>query len=1195
MKQKTLLFSWLLAMLFSIVGASPAWGDVVNGDIFERISEVGDLSDGDEIIFVNQAETYACGTTQNTNNRTPVSISVTDHSYTYASSDNVQVFVVKINSSGKFGFHTGSGYIYSASSSSNNLKTNTTASSTDPSGTAAWTLSVSNNVFSATNVSNTSYYLAFNGTSYFSQYKSGQSKPYIFKKADVEDYAITGTSSNNSYGTVSVEGNVITATPADGYRVSTSTAYTITSGNSNVSNVAQVGNVFTVTATGDCTIQINFETIPTHTVTITSPTGGTLTVKNGEDVVSSGSSVREGTELTIIPEADNSHRFTKWIATVGGAGTDYTDVFSYTISSADVTFSATFEEVVKYAVNWSVNGNVTTAYYEEDESIVFPDDPADINGMTFVGWYGNTYSHASTAPTFVSTSTTMGNADVTYYAVFAEASEGDAVSVTDNLTRATTGVSSGTTTYSAWSGKTGASGAIYAGQSAGGNDAIQIRNQTPSGIITTTSGGKAKKVVIDWSTSTSSGRSVTVYGSNSAYTSTTNLYSSSTYGTELGTISYGTSTELSISGDYAYIGLKAGGALYMDKVSVTWESGTTYTYSNFCTTVSALPKPIITLSTTSIDMTWGDTDKTLTASATMGGEDFEDDITLTSSSANLTIDGSGNIRCNVPGDYTITASIAAKAEEYQAANDVVCNITVGKQNAAVSFGEATIQKLISDGSYTQTATKSPEGAGAVTYTISPSGNTINSSTGAVTLTTTGNYTVTATAAANTLYNEAVGSYTLQVRTTPTITVSDDNVAYGTDYEVDDSRITGGAITVTSSNISVATVDGLTITPVAVGSTIITVSTADNDTYVAGEESFTLTVTAPVGSTTKPDASPIVLFNETFNKSNGTGGRDDLYDGNVGTSSLSDKLDETWSIIGSNGASKCIKLGTSSATGTVKTGVVSLTGAGTLSYSAAGWSSGTNTVQVSATGATVSGDVNVTMSNSTWSDYTVNLTEATGSVQLTFSIKRGFLDDVKVTKPGVDISSITATIPSSGFGTYCCQYPLDLPANNEDYKAYIITAVEGNNVTFTKISGEIKGGVPFILYGTAGNYDLPVAAESETIPSGNMLTGTLAPTYITSETGANYNFGLSGGKFKKLNPGVLPANKAYLSVPKSNFTDGAREFNFIFEDGETTGIESITPAHSPSEGTQVFYDLQGRKVSKPSRGLYIVNGRKVVVK
>ena len=177
--------------------------DAATGDTYAKVTNASDLKDGDLIIFVKQDGTQACGTTQNTNNRTPVNISLTNSKYIKTASDNVQEFVVKAGStSGQFGFHTGSGYIYSASGSSNNLKTNTTAASTKPTGTAAWTISISSGVATVLNASNTSYYLAFNGTSYFSQYKSGQSKTTIYKKEAVQTWTVSFAVNTAGYGTV---------------------------------------------------------------------------------------------------------------------------------------------------------------------------------------------------------------------------------------------------------------------------------------------------------------------------------------------------------------------------------------------------------------------------------------------------------------------------------------------------------------------------------------------------------------------------------------------------------------------------------------------------------------------------------------------------------------------------------------------------------------------------------------------------------------------------------------------------------------------------------------------------------------------------------------------------------------------------------------------------------------------------------
>ncbi len=146
-----------------------------------------------------------------------------------------------------------------------------------------------------------------------------------------------------------------------------------------------------------------------------------------------------------------------------------------------------------------------------------------------------------------------------------------AATVTDTLNYAFTGISG--TGYAEWSGKTSESDAVYAGQSGGANNSIQLRsNNSNSGIVTTKSGGKAKKVTVTWEGNTQSGRTLTVYGQNSAYSQATDLYNASSQGTSLGTIVCGTSTELTISGDYEFIGMRsASGAMYLSEVKIDWE------------------------------------------------------------------------------------------------------------------------------------------------------------------------------------------------------------------------------------------------------------------------------------------------------------------------------------------------------------------------------------------------------------------------------------------------------------------------------------------------------------------------------------------------------------------------------------------------------------------------------------------------
>ncbi len=138
----------------------------------------------------------------------------------------------------------------------------------------------------------------------------------------------------------------------------------------------------------------------------------------------------------------------------------------------------------------------------------------------------------------------------------------------------------GQTSYGDWSGKSGGStDAVYAGNSTKSNNgAIQMRSSNSnSGIVTTASGGTIKSVTVTWNTTDlgSTARTLDVYAKTTAYSDATDLYSSSTQGTKIGSISYTNSTTyettLSITGDYTYVGVRSNsGALYLTDISFEW-------------------------------------------------------------------------------------------------------------------------------------------------------------------------------------------------------------------------------------------------------------------------------------------------------------------------------------------------------------------------------------------------------------------------------------------------------------------------------------------------------------------------------------------------------------------------------------------------------------------------------------------------
>lgn len=277
------------------------------------------------------------------------------------------------------------------------------------------------------------------------------------------------------------------------------------------------------------------------------------------------------------------------VVTVKGKVKKYNDTPEFDKNNHLVSF--TRPEKPKHTVAFYQNGEkLRTEEVEEGAAIEFPTAEETIYGKKFVGWLTKEIDGTADQASPI-TAATMGNADVTYYAVYANVTPGTKEEVTDELTYSLIGITG--SSYTEWSNKTVAtSNAVYAGQSAGGNTSIQLRATSPSGVITTTSGGKATKVVVTWNSNTAAGRTLNIYGSNTAYTAATDLYGENA-GSLLGTIVNGTSTELTINENYEYVGLRsASGALYLDNITITWESGTPASYSDYCTTVES-EEPVV--------------------------------------------------------------------------------------------------------------------------------------------------------------------------------------------------------------------------------------------------------------------------------------------------------------------------------------------------------------------------------------------------------------------------------------------------------------------------------------------------------------------------------------------------------------------------------------------------------------------------
>ena len=210
-------------------------------------------------------------------------------------------------------------------------------------------------------------------------------------------------------------------------------------------------------------------------------------------------------------------------------------------------------------------------------------------------------------------------------------------------------------------------------------------------------------------------------------------------------------------------------------------------------------------------------------------------------------------------------------------------------------------------------------------------------------------------------------------------------------------------------------------------------------------------------------------------------------------------------------------------------------------------------------------------------YTVN---ADG--QVTFTMARyGYLQSITIRR-----ASVPAKITSStGFATLYTTCALDFSTTG--LKAYT-ASYDGSKVTLTQVN-DVPANTGVVLEGAADNYDIPVIASSSTAKGD--LEGSATATAFNAIPGYDlYMLAQNGGnvQFKKVTSGEIAAGKAFLKVAASP----APAFDVVFE-GNLTGIRSIENGNLTKDN--VVYDLQGRKVANPTKGLYIQNGRKVILK
>ena len=195
---------------------------------------------------------------------------------------------------------------------------------------------------------------------------------------------------------------------------------------------------------------------------------------------------------------------------------------------------------------------------------------------------------------------------------------------------------------------------------------------------------------------------------------------------------------------------------------------------------------------------------------------------------------------------------------------------------------------------------------------------------------------------------------------------------------------------------------------------------------------------------------------------------------------------------------------------------------------------------------------------------------------------------------IKVTEVPLTIAANDYTTLCLPFNVKLPENST-VKAYYASQAAGDVLKLTEITGIIPANEGVILQNTNESEDANISLEittEEGTSIDNKLEGVTAKR-AGYTAGTNYVLAEKSGKvgFYKASFTTIVANKAYL--PQTN-VQNAQGVMMAFSFGdEVTGIDNVNAATATAKK---YYDLQGRRVLYPAKGIFVTeDGQKVLLK
>lgn len=208
-------------------------------------------------------------------------------------------------------------------------------------------------------------------------------------------------------------------------------------------------------------------------------------------------------------------------------------------------------------------------------------------------------------------------------------------------------------------------------------------------------------------------------------------------------------------------------------------------------------------------------------------------------------------------------------------------------------------------------------------------------------------------------------------------------------------------------------------------------------------------------------------------------------------------------------------------------------------------------------------------------------------------------------------SYTRTFANNNWNAWYMPFDIEASEYSDKVTFYEITGVEESddswNTTLTEVTGTVNANTPYIVKSKSESSQDVVFTATSLKKTEN------ASKVLTSDKGSIFTFtGNYTKKFAKLESGWygLASKDGTFSKQTGNVNNSLYPFRFfltiegaaaskaniggfnIVEDNDPTGINNV---NVETKKDNIVYDLQGRRVSNPTKGIYIVNGKKVLVK